>query len=66
MKTEKILKEVLTDWKHYLGWGISTIAVGLFLKYIVGFCLCSNWLNVLGLFIVIMVVDTIKHITYLQ
>lgn len=66
MKAKKILIEILTDWRHYFGWAISTIAVGLFFKYGLGFCLCSEWINVFYLFLVIMGVDVLKHITNLQ
>lgn len=57
--------KLITDWKHWLGWGITTgVVVGVF--HFLGVHLHDPWYNVAILFGVVAIVDVIKHLTKLQ
>lgn len=79
MKFNKVIKEVLFDWKHWFGWIVSAGAIEAFLIYVLdnliepGLELTSysdNWLLYLIMFFAILIpeviVDLIKHWTELQ
>jgi len=63
MKTKKILKEILTDVKHWLGWALETGGVYYILQ-LMNYRLTI--LQVLILLAVIVFIDSIKHTIRLQ
>jgi len=66
MKPKKILKEILTDPKHWFGWALSTISVisvFYFFDYFNGVLPLTHWLTIFG---TIVLVDSFKHIWKLQ
>lgn len=54
---------ILSDWKHYLGWTISTLAI-YFLLSLLGKGL--NVIETMLLFLTIIFIDAIKHTIDLQ
>ena len=63
---KNIVKEILTDPLHWLGWAITTLAlVGVF-ALLPGSVMQSYILITLITFAVIVIVDIIKHVTKLQ
>lgn len=66
MSPKKIIKEIMTDPLHWLGWIITTGAIiGLF--HLLGVhSLHTPWWNIGVLFATIVGIDIIKHITKLQ
>lgn len=63
MKAKKILKEILTDPKHWVGWVLSVLAIYFALTF---FHYYLDWFKGIVVFLVIVIVDSFKHITYLQ
>jgi len=63
MKAKKILKEILTDVKHWIGWILETGGI-YYLLQLMNYRLTI--FQVLILFAVIVFIDSIKHITKLQ
>lgn len=61
-----IIKEILTDWKHWVGWVLTTLVIlGVF--YYLGVTnLYTPFYHALILFLIIVVIDIIKHIIKLQ
>lgn len=66
MKAKKMLKMILKDWKHWIGWGLTTGAlIGVF--YLLPSSVMENlWFIGIIAFAVIVSVDIIKHLTKLQ
>jgi len=61
-----VIEEILTDWKHYVGWGISTVAIVLLFHLLGVHSVHTPWYRVIYLFAVIVVIDLMKHATELQ
>lgn len=61
----KIIRKTLKDWKHWLGWAITTgLIVGVF--HLLNIHLHEPIYYVLILFFIIMITDLIKHKIKLQ
>jgi len=64
-KYKNMLKEILLDIKHWLGWALTTGAVvGVF--HLIGVHLHQPLWHIAVLFGVIVGVDIVKHLTKLQ
>ncbi|MBU0894853.1 MAG: hypothetical protein KKF48_02795 [Nanoarchaeota archaeon] len=65
-KSKKILKEILTDWKHWFGWLLTTGALILVFSFLPSEFMQSYIKIGLTTFSVIVIVDIFKHIWGLQ
>lgn len=63
---KSILKETLSDWKHWLGWIITLIVIILAFHYLGVHGLHKPFYNVFILLAVIVIVDFLKHLVKLQ
>ncbi|MBU0958215.1 MAG: hypothetical protein KKF56_05395 [Nanoarchaeota archaeon] len=61
-----IVKDTLGDWKHWIGWIITTIAIIGVFHYLGVHGLHTPFYHPLILLIVIVIIDFIKHIIKLQ
>lgn len=59
------IKEIVLDWKHWIGWLITTGAIILVFHYL-NIHLHTVWWHPVVLLVVVVVVDIIKHIVKLQ
>ena len=66
MKTKKILKEILTDYRHWLGWALTTGALILVFSQLPTEFMQSYIKIGLVTFTTIVLVDIFKHLTKLQ
>ena len=66
MKPKKILKEILTDWKHWFGWLLTTSALILVFSQLPTEFMQSYIKIGLVTFTTIVLVDIFKHLTKLQ
>ncbi len=57
------IKELIFDWKHWLGWILSTAAVVIFLQNVYGL---PDFVLYILLLLIISVVDILKHLIKLQ
>lgn len=57
---------LITDWKHWLGWAITTGIIVVVFHFLKVHAIHTPWYNVAILFGVVALVDIIKHFTKLQ
>ena len=65
MRLKKVIKELLKDWKHWLGWTISALTIS-FIVILVFRPFINFFLLFIPVFIVEVIVDIFKHWVKLQ
>ncbi len=63
---KNIIAEVLTDPLHYLGWLITVGIILLVFHFLGVHGLHTPWYRVIFLYLIVMIVDVIKHVIKLQ
>jgi len=66
MKKIKMIKKLLKDPLHWMGWGLTTFSVIGILYLFNVFELIIDFYIVISLFLTIVIIDIFKHITNLQ
>jgi len=66
IKMSNILTETILDWKHWLGWIITLLAIILIFHFLGVRGLYKPFYNIFILLGIIVIIDFIKHLIKLQ
>jgi len=59
-------ESILTDFRHWIGWTLTTVAIIILFHYLGVHGLHTPWYHTIYLFLLIIVIDYIKHKISLQ